>query len=106
MSPMTTGYIPMLAQVDELHKKIAQSQAAYDLIHGHCVVVADIARRMARRQNALFMRQCTLPADVPEKTGDFGLALTSDEPGEIGGTKPDGGADVPAISYASSRYHE
>ena len=36
----TTGYIPTLAQVDELHRKIAQSQAAYDLIHGHCVVVA------------------------------------------------------------------
>ena len=64
MSPMTTGYIPTLAQVDELHKKIAQSQAAYDLIHGHCVVVADIARRMARRQNAcscvdaLCLRMC------------------------------------------------
>ena len=43
---MTTGYIPTLAQVDELHRKIAQSQAAYDLIHGHCVVVADIARRI------------------------------------------------------------
>ncbi len=79
MGHMTTGYIPTLAQVDELHKKIAQSQAAYDLIHGHCVVVADIARRMARRQNALFMRRCTLPSDAPEKTGDFGLALTSDE---------------------------
>ena len=68
---MTTGYIPTLAQVDELHRKIAQSQAAYDLIHGHCVVVADIARRMARRQNALFTRRCTLPDDAPEKAGDF-----------------------------------
>ena len=75
---MTTGYIPTLAQVDELHRKIAQSQAAYDLIHGHCVVVADIARRMARRQNALFTRRCTLPDDAPEKVGDFGLRLTQD----------------------------
>lgn len=75
---MTTGYIPTLAQVDELHRKIAQSQAAYDLIHGHCVVVADIARRMARRQNALFTRRCTLPDDAPEKAGDFGLRLTQD----------------------------
>ena len=74
---MTTGYIPTLAQVDELHRKIAQSQAAYDLIHGHCVVVADIARRMARRQNALFTRR-TLPDDAPEKAGDFGLRLTQD----------------------------
>ena len=78
----TTGYIPTLAQVDELHRKIAQSQAAYDLIHGHCVVVADIARRMARRQNALFTRRCTLPTDAPEKTGDFGLELTKDNTGE------------------------
>ena len=77
----TTGYIPTLAQVDELHRKIAQSQAAYDLIHGHCVVVADIARRMARRQNALFTRRCTLPADTPEKTGDFGLELATDDSG-------------------------
>ena len=78
----TTGYIPTLAQVDELHRKIAQSQAAYDLIHGHCVVVADIARRMARRQNALFTRRCTLPTDAHEKTGDFGLELTKDNTGE------------------------
>lgn len=78
----TTGYIPTLAQVDELHRKIAQSQAAYDLIHGHCVVVADIARRMARRQNALFTRRCTLPTDAPEKTGDFGLELAKDNTGE------------------------
>lgn len=78
----TTDYIPTLAQVDELHRKIAQSQAAYDLIHGHCVVVADIARRMARRQNALFTRRCTLPTDAPEKTGDFGLELTKDNTGE------------------------
>ena len=77
----TTGFIPTLAQVDELHRKIAQSQAAYDLIHGHCVVVADIARRMARRQNALFTRRCTLPDDAPEKQGDFGLALGTDGSG-------------------------
>lgn len=49
---------------------------------GHCVVVADIARRMARRQNALFTRRCTLPTDAPEKTGDFGLELTKDNTGE------------------------
>ena len=79
---MTTGYIPTLAQVDELHRKIAQSQAAYDLIHGHCVVVADIARRMACRQNALFTRRCTLPDDAPEKVGDFGLRLTQDGNGD------------------------
>ena len=49
-----TGYIPTLDQIDELHKKIAPSQAAYDLVHTHCVVVATIARQLARHQNALF----------------------------------------------------
>ena len=53
MSRMT-GYIPTLDQIDELHKKIAPSQAAYDLVHMHCVVVATIARQLARHQNALF----------------------------------------------------
>ena len=53
MSRMT-GYIPTLDQIDELHKKIAPSQAAYDLVHTHCVVVATIARQLARHQNALF----------------------------------------------------
>ena len=62
-----TGFIPTLDQIDELHHRAAPSQAAYDLIHGHCVVVATIARQLARRRNALFMRRCTLPADAPER---------------------------------------
>lgn len=66
-----SGTIPTMEQIDELHRKIAPSQAAYDLIHTHCVIVADIARRLARRRNALFMRRCTLPADAPERTGHY-----------------------------------
>ena len=59
-----TGYIPTLEQVDELHHRIAPSDAAYDLIHRHCVIVARIARALARRQNALFTRRCSLPTDT------------------------------------------
>ena len=59
-----TGYIPTLEQVDELHHRIAPSNAAYDLIHRHCVIVARIARALARRQNALFTRRCSLPTDT------------------------------------------
>ncbi len=62
--------------------KLRNRKPHMTLIHGHCVVVADIARRMARRQNALFTRRCTLPTDAPEKTGDFGLELTKDNTGE------------------------
>lgn len=61
-----TGYIPTPEQVDELHHRIAPSDAAYDLIHRHCVIVARIARALARRQNALFTRRCTLPADAAQ----------------------------------------
>lgn len=54
-----------------MHRKIAPSQAAYDLIHTHCVVIATITRELVRRQNALFTRRCTLPKDAPELTGGF-----------------------------------
>ncbi|MFC5221636.1 HD domain-containing protein [Bifidobacterium leontopitheci] len=55
-----TGYIPTLDQIDVLHHRIAPSQEAYDLIHTHCVVVATIARQIARRQNQLFAMRCKL----------------------------------------------
>ena len=69
-----TGIIPTLEQIDELHRAIAPSDAAYNLIHTHCVIVATIAVQLARRQNALFMRRCTLPegegaAAVPASGG-------------------------------------
>ncbi len=63
------GYIPTLEQVDELHRKIAPSEAAYNLIYLHCQIVARIARSLARRQNALFTRRCTLPKDAAELAG-------------------------------------
>ena len=71
-----TGYIPTLEQVDELHHRIAPSDAAYDLIHRHCVIVARIARALARRQNALFTRRCTLPQDAAELAGRGGAAAS------------------------------
>lgn len=80
-----TGYIPTLAQIEQLHRDIAPSDAAYDLIHQHCVIVADIARRLARRQNALFVRRCTLPVDAPEITGKHLL------PGDAMPVPPTGG---------------
>ena len=61
-----SGYIPTLEQIDELHHKIAPSKEAYELVHTHCVIVATIAQQIARRQNALFTRRCTLPKDAAE----------------------------------------
>lgn len=69
-----TGYIPTLEQIDELHRKIAPSKAAYELVHTHCVIVAAIGCQIVRRQNALFTRRCTLPkdAEVPPTAGVTG----------------------------------
>ncbi|PJM78628.1 HD domain-containing protein [Bifidobacterium scaligerum] len=61
-----SGYIPTVQQIDELHHKLAPSEEAYELVHTHCVIVATIAQQIARRQNALFTRRCTLPKDAPE----------------------------------------
>ncbi|WEV53095.1 HD domain-containing protein [Bifidobacterium sp. ESL0704] len=88
-----TGYIPTLAQTDELHHTIAPSKAAYDLIHTHCVIIATITRQLVRRQNALFVRRCTLPKDAPEFAGKY-RDSGSDESdnGEIN-TKSGGNSD-------------
>lgn len=75
-----SGYIPTLEQIDELHKKIAPSQAAYDLVHTHCVIVATIGCQIVRRQNALFTRRCTLPAG--------GESLVPSPDGVVGGQVP------------------
>ena len=60
-----TGYIPTLEQIDELHRKIAPSKAAYELVHTHCVIVATIGCQIVRRQNALFPMG-SMPADGVE----------------------------------------
>ena len=60
-----TGYIPTLEQIDELHRKIAPSKAAYELVHTHCVIVATIGCQIVRRQNALFTRRCTNSGKAP-----------------------------------------
>ncbi|MBT1173118.1 HD domain-containing protein [Bifidobacterium sp. MA2] len=70
--------VPTFEQIDELHHKIAPSEAAYNLVHTHCVIVSRIARAIAHRQNALFMRRCTLPKDALElDRGDDGRAGAS-----------------------------
>ena len=74
-----TGYIPTLEQIDALHHKYAPSQAAYDLIHTHCVVVATIARELAGHQNMLFARRLEPGVDLSE---------TSDATNQVTGGLP------------------
>lgn len=53
--------IPSFEQIDDLHRRIAPSEEAYELVHTHCMIVATIGRMVAERANALFVRRCTLP---------------------------------------------
>ncbi|WP_125982152.1 HD domain-containing protein [Bifidobacterium goeldii] len=82
-----TGYIPTLDQIDELHHKIAPSQAAYDLVHTHCVIVATIARQLARRQNALFTNRCKL-GDTADDTATLPDAVRASAQEVTGGKAP------------------
>ena len=124
MSRMT-GYIPTLDQIDELHKKIAPSQAAYDLVHTHCVVVATIARQLARHQNALFTNkrnalddsagaaeQVDLPSDgitggrVPKRLIDEQLATIGGLLHDIGTYRvlKHDGSDGEPLQFDGKRY--
>ncbi|PWG65922.1 HD domain-containing protein [Bifidobacterium callitrichidarum] len=79
-----SGYIPTVQQIDELHRKIAPSEEAYELVHTHCVIVATIACQIVRRQNALFTRRCTLPKDAPE-WGDRAVTAAGTADGHAAG---------------------
>lgn len=116
MSRMT-GYIPTLDQIDELHKKIAPSQAAYDLVHTHCVVVATIARQLARHQNALddsagAAEQADLPSDgitggrVPKRLIDEHLATIGGLLHDIGTYRvlKHDGSDGEPLQFDGKRY--
>ncbi|PST46114.1 phosphohydrolase [Bifidobacterium callitrichos] len=96
--------IPTLEQIDELHHKIAPSEAAYDLVHTHCVIVSRIARALAHRQNALFMRRCTLPAGSPELDRDpdspGASLLTLGTPADASGDASGARTDVPQLDFA------
>ena len=56
---MNGATVPTLEMVDELHRRHAPSQPAYDLVHTHCVIVGTIARQVAQRVNSRFTQRCT-----------------------------------------------
>lgn len=43
--------IPTKADIEEVHKRYAQSEAVYDLVYGHCKIVAEIAVWCAEENN-------------------------------------------------------
>ena len=45
--------LPDFNRIEKLHRATAPSEAAYNLIHCHCVVIATISWMLARHQNQL-----------------------------------------------------
>lgn len=50
--------LPDFEQVEHLHRTTAPSIPAYNLIHGHCVVIATISWQLAHHCNMLLKAQC------------------------------------------------
>ncbi|KFI39310.1 Phosphohydrolase [Bifidobacterium actinocoloniiforme DSM 22766] len=46
--------IPSVEWAEELHRRVAPSPAAYELIHTHCVIIAGIGKELAQRANARY----------------------------------------------------
>ena len=65
--PRMVLMVPNVEMAEALHRKVAPSQAAYDLIHTHCSIISTIAVGITDRVNALFLKQCTLPQDATER---------------------------------------
>lgn len=54
--------IPDFEQVEQLHRDTAPSRAAYDVIHGHCAVIATISWQIAHHCNMLLSaKSCANP---------------------------------------------
>ncbi len=104
-----TGYIPTLEQADELHQRIAPSQAAYDLIHGHCTVVSIITRQLVQQQNALFEGVTTgavIGGVKPERRLDEELAVVGAMLHDIGTYRVllQDGSDGEKLTFDGPRY--
>ena len=55
-----TSMIPNFDEIDELHRKYAPSQEAYELVYRHSMIVAEMVQELSKRHNNLFVRRCTL----------------------------------------------
>ncbi|RFT35678.1 phosphohydrolase, partial [Bifidobacteriaceae bacterium NR015] len=53
--------LPDFSEVEKLHKETAPSSAAYELIHGHCVVISTISWQIAHHCNMLLSSENHAP---------------------------------------------
>ncbi|BDR55242.1 phosphohydrolase [Bombiscardovia apis] len=72
--------IPSIEMAQELHRKYAPSQTAYELIHTHCVIIATIGKGLAEQANARYAAaraagasSASMNAAVPQRELDADL---------------------------------
>ena len=67
------GMIPNVPMAEALHRQYAPSQAAYELIHTHCQIIAALAVRMADQVNERLLRGDDPEGVLPKRPLDRDL---------------------------------
>lgn len=106
--------IPSFDDIDELHRKFAPSQEAYELIYRHCMIVANMVTDLCKRQNNLFVQRDVLGDDmikeyttrVPSRLLNTSLAVTGALLHDIGTYQviDNDGSNGEPVSFDRDRY--
>ena len=102
------GMIPNVPMAEALHRQYAPSQAAYELIHTHCQIIAALAVRMADQVNERLLRGDDLEGVLPERPLNRDLVRTGALLHDIGTyriLKDDGSKGRP-LTFQGERYIE
>ena len=102
------GMIPNVPMAEALHRQYAPSQAAYELIHTHCQIIAALAVRMADQVNGRLLRGDDPDGILPERPLDRDLVRTGALLHDIGTYRilKDDGSQGRPLTFQGERYIE
>ena len=102
------GMIPNVPMAEALHRQYAPSQAAYELIHTHCQIIAALAVRMADQVNERLLRGDDPDGVLPERPLDRDLVRTGALLHDIGTYRilKDDGSQGRPLTFQGERYIE
>ena len=100
--------IPNVPMAEDLHRQYAPSQAAYELIHTHCQIVAALAVRMADQVNERLLRGDDPEGVLPERPLDRDLVRIGALLHDIGTYRilKDDGSQGRPLTFQGDRYIE
>ena len=102
------GMIPNVPMAEALHRQYAPSQAAYELIHTHCQIIAALAVRMADQVNERLLRGDDPDGVLPERPLDRDLVRIGALLHDIGTYRilKDDGSQGRPLTFQGERYIE